>query len=57
MRSKSCLGDLVSPHEDHLREPALEVGLVTDGGHARDCDLRADREVLRPMGTPCTKRR
>ena len=39
---------LVFPHEDHLRQYALEVGLVRDCGHVRD-----SRSALR-QGRPAT---
>ena len=41
-------GQLVFPHENHLRQYALEVGIVRDCGHVRD-----SRSALR-QGRPAT---
>ena len=44
---------MVFSHEDHLRQYALEVGLVRDGGHVRDRRSALCEGRPATHGTPC----
>ena len=52
-RGEFSFAHLVFPHEDHLRQYALEVGFVRDGGHVRDRRSALCQGRPATHGTPC----